>query len=699
MAVLEKIRVKMGVFITVIIGVALLSFVIDADTLRSALSMFSSKYDVGEMNGKAISYKDFQKRVDYFTRINQLMTGSAALDEKGSEMVNQSSWQDLLSDNVLIPAIEKAGIAVGDEEMFDLSQGSKISQVLLRERAFLDENGQFDKTRLVNMIKQIPNDPSGDLATYWDYLEKNMYVDQMVGKYVTLLAKSSVQNPVQMRRAISDNNVTSDVSFIIQPYGFAQDTSIAVSSKEIKEFYNKHKNNFEQPAGRDLEYVVFEVVPSAEDISAAESDIQKLMEEFRTTTNLRGFLVRNSDKPLDNNFYKQGELVSKSAVLDSFAFKAQVGEVLEPFKEGDIYRAARVVATKQLPDSVFVNHILLANTDKAAAKKSADSLISVIEKGGDFAQIASANSLDKNPNVAPGELGWMTSAAMLPNFDTCFVAPLNKLITIETNYGLHIVKVTQKTKVLNKVQLAVLEKGAVASKETFQNYYSQANELASKADGKIDMFNKLTAEKNLVPLQANNIPEGAKTIASYNNAREITRWAYQAQVGDVSQIISIDNKYFFIVALTKVREAGIPSMESIQNEIVAEIRKEKAQEKAVAKVKEQIAGLTTLGEIAEKLGTTISAQTGVSFGAPGSQSFDPKFIGYVCGAEPNTLVGPVAGNVGVYIFKVDKRDTGAFFTEDDAKARSNQALGYQVQMIPAILEKNANVKDNRAKFF
>ncbi len=618
MAVLEKIRVKMGVFITVIIGVALLSFVVDADTLRSALSMFSSKYDVGEMNGKAISYKDFQKRIDYFTRINQLMTGSAALDEKSSEMVNQSSWQDLLSDIVLIPAIEKAGIAVGDEEMFDLSQGSNISQVLMRERAFLDANGQFDRGRMAEFIKSIPRDNTGDLSTYWEYLEKNMYVDQMVGKYVTLLAKSTIQNPVQMRRAISDNNVTSDVSFIIQPYGFAQDTTISVSSKEVKDFYNKQKHNFEQPAGRDLEYVVFEVVPSAEDISAAESDIEKLMDEFRTTTNMRGFLVRNSDKSLDNNFYKQGELVSKSPVLDSFAFKAKVGEILEPFKEGDIYRAAKLVAIKQLPDSVFVNHILLANTDKVAAKKSADSLMNVIEKGADFSQVASANSLDKNPEVTPGELGWMTQAAMIPGFDTCFVAPLNKLFTIETNYGLHIVKVTQKTKVLNKVQLAILEKGAIASKETFQNYYSQANELASKSDGKIEKFNQLTAEKNLIPLQANNIPEGAKTISNYNNAREITRWAYQAKVGDVSQIISIDNKYFFIVALTKVREAGIPSLESIQNEIVAEIRREKAQEKALAKVKEQVAGLSTLGEIAEKLGTTVSTQTGISFGAHGS---------------------------------------------------------------------------------
>ena len=54
MAVLEKIRVKMGLFITVVIALALLSFIIDPSTLQSTLSMFSSKYDVGEINGDTI---------------------------------------------------------------------------------------------------------------------------------------------------------------------------------------------------------------------------------------------------------------------------------------------------------------------------------------------------------------------------------------------------------------------------------------------------------------------------------------------------------------------------------------------------------------------------------------------------------------------------------------------------------------------
>ena len=70
MAVLETIRVKFGIVITVLIAVALLSFIIDPTTLQSVSSSMSSKYDVGDIDGKAISYNDFQAEVDKFTTIN-----------------------------------------------------------------------------------------------------------------------------------------------------------------------------------------------------------------------------------------------------------------------------------------------------------------------------------------------------------------------------------------------------------------------------------------------------------------------------------------------------------------------------------------------------------------------------------------------------------------------------------------------------
>jgi len=444
MAVLEKIRVRMGVFITVIIGVALLSFIVDAQTLQTAISMFTSKYDVGEMNGKAISYQEFQKKIDYFTKIQQMATGQTSLDERGQEMVNESAWQDLLSENVLIPAIEEAGLAVGEEELVDLTQGTAISPVLMREQTFMGQNGTFDRSRLVEFIKAIPSDESGSLELYWSYLEKSIKNDQMFTKYISLLDKSTFNTPVETKRVLAENNVTADVSFIIQPFGFMPDTTVAVSQQEIKDYYSKNKSKFEMNASRDIDYVVFEVIPSAEDVRLAKEDIEKVYEEFATTTNLRTFLARNSEKQLSDYMFKEGELSALSPVLDSFAFNAPVTAVLPIFQEGNIFRAARINAIKSLPDSVFVEHILLDNTDPVVAQAKADSLISLIDKGSDFKVLAAENSLDQNPNVAPGELGWMTQIMKLPGLDTCFNAQLNRPIKVATNYGLHIVKTTKK---------------------------------------------------------------------------------------------------------------------------------------------------------------------------------------------------------------------------------------------------------------
>ncbi|MEZ7874296.1 Chaperone SurA [bioreactor metagenome] len=699
MAVLEKIRVRMGVFITVIIGIALLSFIVDAQTLQSAISMFTSKYDVGEMNGKAISYQEFQQKIDYFTKIQQMVTGQSSLDEQGQEMVNESAWQDLMGELVLIPSIENAGIGVGEEELLDLTQGTSISPVLMREQSFVGQNGTFDRNKLVEFVKAIPQDESGNLATYWNFLEKSIKNDQMFTKYISLLDKSTITTPVEMKRVIAENNTTSDVSFVMQPFGFMPDTTVTVSQQEIKDYYNKNKLKFDMKASRDIDYVVFEVIPSAEDIKLAKEDIEKVYEEFTTTTNLKSFLARNSEKQLSDYLFKQGELASISPALDSFAFSAPLTAVLPVFQEGNTFRAARINAVKSVADSVFVEHILLDNSSPEVAMAKADSLIKLIDGGADFQALAAENSLDKNPNVAPGELGWMTQLMKLPGLDTCFTAPLNKPLKVATSYGLHIVKASKRTAPVKKVQIALLEKSAVASKQTFQDYYSKANELASKADGKMEQFQAAVKEMNLSVVPAVGIEEGAKTVATYNNARPISRWIYEAKKNDVSQIISIDNKYFFVVAVTGVREAGIQPFDAIKDNIKTVLQMEKTNEKFFQSVKEKLAGTNSIETVAEILGTTVSKQSGISFGAMGAQSMDPVFIGAATSAPENKLTGPVKGNLGIYLFNVDARTQGEFFTEQDAKMRSGQMFSYKLQQLQSIFEKTGKVKDNRLKFF
>ena len=400
MALLEKIRVKMGIFITVLIAVALLSFIIDPGTLQSALSMFSSKNDVGKMNRQGITYMEYAKKLEKFTNLQKAITGGSSLDEQSQEAVEQSAWQAFLKDLVYMPAIQKAGISLGDEELFDMVQGRDISPVILNDPVFQGEDGQFDRTRLTMFVQNARTEPEGIAALYWEFLQDNMETERIFTKYSSLLSKSNIVTPVELRRQMEENNITSNVSFSLTPVSFARDTTIKVTSQEIRQYYEAHKHQYQQIATRDIEYVVFPILPSAEDFTLAQANIEKVYEEFATSDNLRQFLARNSDKALDTYYYKKGELSSVSPKLDSFAFKATMRDVLPVYKEDNFFRAARIADIKQLPDSVYVHHILLQKTNKREATALADSLIAILNRTpGRFAELAQEFSADNNPNA------------------------------------------------------------------------------------------------------------------------------------------------------------------------------------------------------------------------------------------------------------------------------------------------------------
>ena len=697
MAVLEKIRVKLGVLITVLIAVALLSFIIDPTTLETTLSYFSSKYDVGKIDGKKVRYNEFQQQVDYYTNIYTLTSGSQSVSEDAMQAINETAWQNLISQWYVIPEMRKAGINVGDDELIDLSQGKEISPVLSSDPVFLDASGNFSRDKLMEFIHAIPGDASGNLAQYWSFLQQNMTSQQYFTKYTSLLTGSDVLTPVELRRQIEENNTSSDVEFVLMPFGFDTDSTIQVSTKEIENYYNAHKENYRQRASRDVEFVAYEVVPSEADIQSAKNDIDGLFEEFSTTDNLKSFLSLNSDTPLQDYYFKEGELASQFPEVDEFAFSRNPG-VMPVFQKDNTFYAVRVNDEKEMADSAYVRHILLSFD----AGELADSLINVLNHGGDFAALASEYSLDQNPNVAnPGDIGWMTQTAMIPGMQDVLTMRPGAIAKMETDYGLHIVSVTDRTAPMKKVQLAILSKEALPSKETFQDFYAQANDLASRCEGKIENFDAITLEEELPVVPANNVLESARQLSRYEDVREVIRWIYddKTKVGDVSPIITVNNDIFFVVALKDIREDGYAPVNNVAASIRYILTNQKRAEKVKGEVAAKIQGLTDMNSIAEALGQTVSTKEGVTFGSMTSTSTEPAFVGAVAGAEPGVISGPVAGNVGVYVFNVLNRETGAFYTEDDAKIRAAQVEAYQINNLSSIFNKRGKIVDNRARFF
>ena len=410
---------------------------------------------------------------------------------------------------------------------------------------------------------------------------------------------------------------------------------------------------------------------------------------------MKNFLARNSDVPYNPYFYKAGELSTLASELEDFAAAAKVGESLAPFQQENTFIAAKVMDIKQMPDSVFVKHILLQGADEAKA----DSLLAVAKKG-DFAQLAATYSADRNPNVAEaGDLGWMTQQYMIPGMESVLSAKKGELMTIKTQYGTHIVKVTDATKPVRKAQVAILVKEAVASKATYSDFYAKANEIASKSEGNIEKFNAAAKEMSVPVYPAIRVLPGAKTLANYQHTREISRWANESKVGEVSPIITVDNKYFFVVALTAIHPEGYADINEVYSDIQNVLMVEKKGAKVAEETKATVAGANTIEEVAEKLATTVSNQSGMAFSSLTSQQLDPKFIGAVAGAPVNTLVGPVVGDLGVYYFTVKDKEVGAFYTEDDAKLRNAQVFSTVARFIPSIITQDAGIVDTRYKFY
>ena len=660
MAVLETIRVKLGILITALIAIALLSFIIDPSTLQSVSSSMSSKYDVGEINGKSISYTDFQADIDKFTTINEILTGSSVQNEQQQISVRNTAWQALIDQYLFVKNAKAAGLSVGEDEMVDIISGEIASPVISQNPAFCDENGVFSKEALLQFISYIESDQTGRLQIYWDYLQEAAMTQQYYAKYMSLFSQSNFANALMLSEQVAENNNTFNVEFVMVPFGFAVDSTIVVSDSEIKKYYEAHKKFYKQQASRDIEYVVFEVIPTAEDVAAANQSLIAVYDEFAATDNMKSFLLANSDRQIDNTWYKAGELNRVAKAINDFAFSknASVSEVIT---NGNSFYAVRVMEEAMVPDSVYVKYV-------PAQSENVDSLFTVAEPQ------------------------WITQ---VPGFEDVMTAKVNSTVTVN---GL-VFKVLDRTAPVAKKRVAILEKTAVASKETVNNCYAKANTFATKSAGKYENFQKAITEEGVYAHPVNKMLESANRLGSIEGTKEVTRWAFEAKKGEVSNIMTINNNYFVVAAVTGVHKEGYTDIKEVASSIRNILYNEKAGEKKAAEVAEKIAGLTDMNAIAEALNTTVSTKDGVAFSSLTSQGLDPMFIGAASVAEEGKICGPLAANIGVYVYKVTGRDTGAFYTEDDAKARDAQMAQYSTQMVVPVMMDDADVKDNRARFF
>lgn len=688
MATLNTLRTKGGLIVTIVIGLALVAFLLG--DLSGADSMLNSrKTQVGEINGTKIGQMEYVSEVDRLTIIEQAMSGKDALSTEDQERVREMAWENLIHQYAMRPGYDDLGMLVGEAEATDMVSGAYLSPIV--QQIFTNPNtGMFDPAMMGHFVSNLSQDVSGRSSLIWEYLKDQMTRQRLLGKYIDLVGAGLYTTDLEVEEAVALANHSSDIAYISREYHRVADSLVNVSESEVRDYYRKHRRLMRQSASRDIEYVVFDVLPSEQDYADAERFVTDLAIEFESTDSPMQYAMLNSQGQPSAAYVGENQA---PANLVSFAFGPNASQMYGPVKDGDTYTLARVVDTRMMPDTIGASHILITDGNTALA----DSLERVLRAGGNFAALAEEYSADDQTAVRGGELGNFPPEMMIPAFSEAALAVnTGQLFRAETPYGIHIGKLTYKSRPVKKVQLATITYQIEPSEATQQIIYAQASKFLSEAAGSYENFQAATTENALAKRVA-RLRNTDREISGMNNSREVVRWAFNAKVGEVSQIMDVNGDYL-VAALDKATDDGYAPITQVSSEIAQQLRIEK---KGLL-VADSLASGSSLAEVAGRLGAEIKQAQGIEFNNFYIEGLgaEPAIIGAVSTVEPGKLAKPVMGYTGVFLFEVTASEAVPTTTPEGERARL-QAMGssYLNERISQALIESSNIVDKRVKFF
>lgn len=712
MAVIGKIRQRAGLLIG-IVGFSLVAFIL-GDLLTSNRSFLSGNpTELAVIAGEKIDVMEFEALVQQYEQNYKLNTNTETIDQATLESLREQAWNEMLQDKIMVPQYDKSGVNVSAEELFDMIQG-KDPHPQIKE-AFKDpKTGEFSPANVIQFLKNMDSDATGKTRAQWLTFEKYIKDERVKEKFNDLVAKGLFVTTEEAKRQYLFQQTSGVARFIELNYNSVEDSTIEVSESEMRTYYNANKNDFEQEDSRKLEYVTFDVIPSEEDRMNAFAAIEKLTQPFRESTDDSLFAAVNSDNKIETAFFKSGTV---SPILDSnfFGPAATIGTVIGPYEENNTFRVSKLVDVKTMADSLKVSHALVAyagaerapgdvTRTKEEAQSRADSLYAIIKKDPKrFNDIAKTLSDDKVAAEKEGDLDWITNQSpMDPKFkEGAFNTAKGDVSLVESNFGFHLIKVTDQTTPVRQVKIATIDRRIIAGSKTFQLAFSKANEFAAKnTTGEI--FTKSVQEQGLNMRVAENLKPNDRNIAGLESPRALIQWAYNAKVGEVSKPYDLGNK-FVIAHLAEVKEKGIAPMEQVTDLVKGKVRTEKKAKLFMDRFNEAMKSAKTLEEIAVKVNSTVRSAENISFASGYVQNLgmEPAFVGTAFSTGKGKITGPIKGMAGVFVLVMDQVNE-APETKDFMASKTQLEQQYRqrasYELFNALKEK-ANIQDNRSRFY
>ena len=696
MAVLSKIRQR-SLLLILVIGFCLLAFIV-GDIFNSGGFNSTSQY-VGSVNGKDINFENFRIKVSNLEKDGQGMTSTQAANRV---------WDQEVAVAILENQFDGLGIQVGQSHIIEvLKSDPNIGQ----NPMFLNEAGGFDIAKFQEFFKANPAQAQALVDR-----EKDAELNAKFGIYNAMIRGGlyTTNNEAQMAYRMEMDKVSFD--FVAVPFSSIKESDVKVSDDEIVSYMKKNEKDYKADKSKEIEYVVIEEKPSTEDDAEIKSNLNKLMTSqivynnttktndtvagFRSTSNIEDFVNSNSDVPFDSTFVAKKDLPVEDA---DKLFALANGEIYGPYKRGNYYAVSKMLG-KQAGASAKASHILISYEGtqvpskkevrtKEVAKAKAELLLAQVKANpSSFSSVAMMNSDDSSANSG-GDLGFFQPNQMVKPFnDYVFNNAIGSIGLVETDFGFHVIQVTDKEEAIKLATLALQIK---PSEKTTDQIYTKAVQFEMDANDK----DFATAAKNggITIMPSVTVGVMDENFGALGPQRSIVKWAFEkgTKVGDVKRF-EVANLGNVIAKVKKSNDAGLMSI-AVARPLVEPILMNEKKADLIAKK----LTASSLEEMAKANATSVQKATDLTLRNTMIPNVgpEPRVVGTAMGIGQGKMSKAITGNSGVYVVKTTAvakaevlKDVAPYVQQ-----LKTQKAGDSNRVLPALKSK-ANIEDNRADF-
>lgn len=642
-----------------------------------------------------------------------MSNGISNLNEDQLNNVKDQVWQSYVNNRLISEQAEKLGIQVTDDEIkYVINQGTNP---LLLQTPFRNPNtGRFDKDMLEKFLAEYANLGKSQmpaqyveyytkLGNFWTFVEKTLRQSILAEKYQSLLMKSFIANPVQAENSYNARVQESDLLLAGVPYSSISDSTIKVSDSEVKDLYNKRKEQFKQLfETRNIRYIDVKVNPSDVDRNAVKTEVTQYANELQKTTDYATF-IRNTKSEVP---FRE-VAVSKSAYPTDIASRLDstaVDQVYGPYYDqaDDSYNAFKIIAKVSAPDSIQYRQIQVGGETAAKAKALADSILTAIKGGAEFATIAQKYG-------QTGEATWVNAQAWesgsIEGDNAKYISalinqPVGELTSLPIGQGYIVLDIMNKKATQTKFKVAAVKIPVKFSNETYNKAYNKFSQFVAQNTSIADI-EKNAEKEGYTIIPRNDLANSEHYVGGIKSTREAMKWIFSSKAGEISPLYECgENDHMMLVILDRVNKAGYRDVSLVSDMLKQEIIRDKKAAQLIDKMK----GFNSLAQVKGLKDAVSDSVKHVTFAAPAfisvMRASEPVVSGLAAKTAVNKTSAPVKGNAGVYMVQVLSKTKTA--EKYDAKAEEQQLKARMQQYASQFMNDlylKAKIVDNRYLFF